>query len=146
MSSKAMCVYWACCYQKNTDDLGWREHTHTVPLLLKLQLLFAECLHGGVDTGETRYGMTSFPQPLALAATFDRDLLHDIAVVISEEMRAVSNLYREADGTARHVTILTQIRPCPPAISRHSFELQCSRVGRLDFGCDSQMCTLRDVH
>ena len=65
------------------------------------ELLVSECLHGGVDTGETGYGTTSFPQPLSLAATFDRKLLHQIASMISDEMRAISNLYRQADGTAR---------------------------------------------
>ena len=63
----------------------------------------AECLHGGVDTGETGYGTTSFPQPISLAATFDRRLLHEIAGMIGDEMRAISNLYRQADGTARFV-------------------------------------------
>ena len=63
----------------------------------------AECLHGGVDLGETHYGMTSFPQPIALAAAFDRKMLHAIASMVSDEMRAVSNLYRQADGTARQV-------------------------------------------
>ena len=61
----------------------------------------AECLHGGVDTGETKYGMTSFPQAISLAAAFDRDMLYDIASMISDEMRAVANLYRQADGSAR---------------------------------------------
>ena len=62
---------------------------------------FAECLHGGVDLGETHYGMTLFPQPLGLAAAFDPPMLHEIAGIISEEMRAASNMYRQADGTAR---------------------------------------------
>ena len=45
--------------------------------------------------------MTIFPQPVALAAAFDPAMLHEIATIIAEEMRAVANLYRNADGTAR---------------------------------------------
>lgn len=45
--------------------------------------------------------MTIFPQPVALAAAFDPPMLHEIATIIAEEMRAVSNLYRNADGSAR---------------------------------------------
>lgn len=60
-----------------------------------------ECLHGGDDRGETGYGMTIFPQPIALAAAFDTIMLNEIATIIGLEMRAVSNLYRTADGTAR---------------------------------------------
>ncbi len=49
--------------------------------------------------------MTVFPQPLGLAAAFDKDMLHEIAGIISEEMRAASNMYRQADGTARLVSM-----------------------------------------
>lgn len=45
--------------------------------------------------------MTSFPQPLGLAAAFDREMLHEVASLIAEEMRAASNLYRRADKSAR---------------------------------------------
>lgn len=45
--------------------------------------------------------MTVFPQPVALAAAFDIQELHEIATIIGTEMRAVANLYRNADGTAR---------------------------------------------
>jgi beta-glucosidase len=57
-----------------------------------LDLLPAECLHGGDDRGETQYGMTVFPQPIALAAAFDKDMMYEIAGIISEEMRAASNM------------------------------------------------------
>ena len=67
----------------------------------KITELHVECLHGGDDRGETGYGMTIFPQPVALAAAFDPEGLHEIASIISTEMRAVANLYRNADGTAR---------------------------------------------
>lgn len=84
--------------------------------LMKGKLLVSECLHGGVDTGETGYGTTSFPQPLSLAATFDRKLLHQIASMISDEMRAISNLYRQADGTARS--------KCSPRPSSNHFRMK----------------------
>ncbi len=71
----------------------------------------AEWVHGGNDRGETSYGMTVFPQPLGLAAAFDKDMLHEIAGIISEEMRAASNMYRQADGTARLLSI--PITPSP---------------------------------
>lgn len=69
------------------------------------KLMPAECLHGGDDRGETHYGMTVFPQPVGLAAAFDRSMLHDIASIISDEMRAVSNLYRNTDGSARYALL-----------------------------------------
>ena len=48
------------------------------------------------------YGMTSFPQPIGLAAAFDRELLYEIAGIIGDEMRAVANLYYEAQGIVRY--------------------------------------------
>ncbi|HOD66104.1 MAG TPA: glycoside hydrolase family 3 C-terminal domain-containing protein [candidate division Zixibacteria bacterium] len=46
-------------------------------------ILFAEALHGLVQKGAT-----SFPQAIALAATFDTALMHDVAATIAEECRA----------------------------------------------------------
>ena len=48
-----------------------------------------EGLHGVARAGTA----TSFPQAIALAATFDEDLLHEIADVIAEEGRAKYNAY-----------------------------------------------------
>ncbi|HML46341.1 MAG TPA: glycoside hydrolase family 3 N-terminal domain-containing protein, partial [Clostridia bacterium] len=42
-----------------------------------------ECLHGVARAGTA----TMFPQPIGMAAAFDADQLHDIAVIISEEAR-----------------------------------------------------------
>ena len=68
---------------------------------MKSLFLHVECLHGAVDWGGLSGGTISFPQPLGLAATFDRQLVHQIATIISDEMRATSNLYTQQDGTVR---------------------------------------------
>ncbi len=47
-----------------------------------------ECLHGVARAGEA----TIFPQPIGMAATFDEDLIFQIAGVISDEARAKYNL------------------------------------------------------
>jgi beta-glucosidase len=47
-----------------------------------------ECLHG-VKIDATGEGATIFPQPIALAATFNTSLLHSIGVAVSDEARAV---------------------------------------------------------
>jgi beta-glucosidase len=44
---------------------------------------WSESLHGVANTG----GVTSFPEPVALAATFDTDAIHQMGVVISTEGR-----------------------------------------------------------
>lgn len=46
-------------------------------------------------------GATIFPQPLALAATFDPQLVHAIATAISDELRAKDNLQFGSSG--RHM-------------------------------------------
>ena len=60
---------------------------------------WSEALHGvayspGVnynDTGNFSCS-TSFPEPIGLGATFDRQLVHDIAMTTSTEARAMSNV------------------------------------------------------
>lgn len=74
-------------------------------MLMVAYLPVPECLHGGTDTdttGGVHYGMTSFPQPIGLAAAFDRELVYEIAGIIGDEMRAVGNLYYEAQGIVRY--------------------------------------------
>jgi len=44
---------------------------------------WSEALHGVANTG----GVTSFPEPVALAATFDPDTIHQMGVVIGTEGR-----------------------------------------------------------
>ncbi len=46
-----------------------------------------ECLHGVARAGIA----TVFPQAIALAATFDEDFVHEVAVAISDEARAKHN-------------------------------------------------------
>lgn len=45
---------------------------------------------------------TFFPQPIGLAATWDTEFMHDVASIISEEMRAISNEQFKQDKTYRH--------------------------------------------
>lgn len=52
-----------------------------------------EALHGVARAGTA----TSFPQAIGLAATFDKDLLHDIAETIAVEGRAKYNAYSKED-------------------------------------------------
>ena len=47
-----------------------------------------ECLHGVARAGKA----TVFPVPLAMAATFDQDLIHNVANAISDEARAMYNI------------------------------------------------------
>lgn len=63
---------------------------------------WSECLHGAVvgsedlaaKKGKTLFsnaGATCFPQPIGLAATFDRRLVRRVASAIGDELRAYSN-------------------------------------------------------
>lgn len=47
---------------------------------------------------------TFFPQPIGLAATWDTDLMHEVASIISEEMRAINNEQYKQDKTHRHAS------------------------------------------
>ena len=64
---------------------------HTSPAIPKLGIheynWWNECLHGVARAGLA----TVFPQAIALAATFDDDLVKDIATAISDEARAKYN-------------------------------------------------------
>ena len=58
---------------------------------------------------------TFFPQPIGLAATWDTDFMHDVASIISEEMRAINNeqykqdkTYR-SDSSSRHNVVFTTL-------------------------------------
>jgi len=55
-----------------------------------------EGLHGVARAGVA----TVFPQAIGLAATFDPDLIHKDADVISTEFRAKYNVGRAPDGTS----------------------------------------------
>ena len=54
-----------------------------------------EALHGVARAGAA----TVFPQAIAMAASFDTSLMHQVAVAISDEMRAKYNEYKEFGGT-----------------------------------------------
>ncbi len=54
-----------------------------------------ECLHGVGRAGTA----TVFPQSIAMAATFDEDLLHTTATAISDEARAKYNEFRKFGDT-----------------------------------------------
>ncbi len=64
-----------------------------------------ECLHGVARSGLA----TVFPQAIGMAATFDRDLMHEIGNVISDEGRAKYNDYqkREKRGIYEGLTFWT---------------------------------------
>ena len=58
-----------------------------------------ECLHGVARAGVA----TVFPQAIGLAATWDADLMHRVATVISDEARAKHHEF-VAPGQARAST------------------------------------------
>jgi len=58
---------------------------------------WTESLHGALGSVPT----TNFPEPIALAATFDTPLVHDVAGVISTEVRGLHTLARQTGKTGR---------------------------------------------
>ncbi len=58
-----------------------------------------ECLHGIARAGKA----TVFPQAIGLAATFDEDLIYQVASVISDEGRAKYNAAQKMDNTKRYM-------------------------------------------
>ncbi len=54
-----------------------------------------ECLHGVARSGVA----TVFPQPIAMAASFDEKLLNEVATAISDEARAKYNEYKKFGDT-----------------------------------------------
>lgn len=57
---------------------------------------WSEALHGVAYSPGTNFdgpinSSTSFPEPIGLASSFDRQLVHDVASVISTEARAMNN-------------------------------------------------------
>ncbi|MGI4880276.1 MAG: hypothetical protein ACRYG4_22640 [Janthinobacterium lividum] len=49
--------------------------------------------------------MTNFPEPIGLAASFDASLVHDVAGVISIEVRALHTLGRQTGKLGRIGTL-----------------------------------------
>lgn len=58
---------------------------------------WTESLHGALGPVET----TNFPEPIALAATFNTPLVHDVATAISAEVRALHTLARQTGRVGR---------------------------------------------
>ena len=58
---------------------------------------WTESLHGALGPVAT----TNFPEPIALGATFDASLVHDIAAAVGEELRALHSLGRETGHLGR---------------------------------------------
>ncbi len=56
-----------------------------------------QCLHGVVWSEPT----TMFPVSIALAATWDTNLVHEVASTISDEARAIYNLWHKSDRRVR---------------------------------------------
>ena len=54
-----------------------------------------ECLHGVARAGTA----TVFPQAIAMAASFDEELMYEVAVAISDEARAKYNEYKKFGNT-----------------------------------------------
>ena len=57
-----------------------------------------ECLHGAARTGRA----TVFPQAIGLAASFDTDMMFEVATAISDEVRAKYNEYRKLGPTVQY--------------------------------------------
>jgi beta-glucosidase len=57
-----------------------------------------EALHGVARSGRA----TVFPQPIGLAATFDENLVHRVAMAISDEARAKFNIAQEMENYGRY--------------------------------------------
>jgi beta-glucosidase len=86
-------------FEKRVDDLLQRmtlkekisQLMNDAPAIERLSVpaynWWNECLHGIARAGRA----TVFPQPVGLAATWDTDLLHRVADVISAEARAKNN-------------------------------------------------------
>jgi beta-glucosidase-like glycosyl hydrolase len=54
-----------------------------------------ECLHSaGVDTYQDNHGFraTNFPTPIAIGASWDKDLAHQVAAAVATEARAKANI------------------------------------------------------
>jgi beta-glucosidase len=58
---------------------------------------WTESLHGAIGSVPT----TNFPEPIGLAASFDAPLVHDVAGVISTEVRALHTLGRQTGKLGR---------------------------------------------
>src|SRR5205085_6629482 len=70
---------------------------------------WSEALHGVANTN----GITEFPEPVGLAATFDTDAIHRMAIAVGTEGRAKS-VQRKRDG---HSDIFQGLDFCAPNVN-----------------------------
>ena len=68
-----------------------------------------------MDANSPPKAATVFPQPIALAASFDAGLAYRMGSAISTEARAMYNLQRKEDGTVRCQPSM----PCQTVLPRH---------------------------
>lgn len=85
----------AALVAKMTLDEKVAQLVNVAPAIPRLNIpaynWWTESLHGAIGTVPT----TNFPEPIGLAATFDAPLVHDVAGVISTEVRALHTLGRQ---------------------------------------------------
>lgn len=84
---------------------------NVAPAIPRLQIpaynWWTESLHGALGPLAT----TNFPEPIGLAATFDRDMVLDVAAAVSTEVRALHTLGRQTGRLGRMGTGLDTWSP-----------------------------------
>ena len=88
--------------QRMTLDEKISQLTNDAAAIPRLQVpayqWWNECLHGVARAGAA----TSFPQAIGLAASFDTDLMHEVATAISDEARAKHHEFARRGQRARY--------------------------------------------
>nr|WP_315382098.1 glycoside hydrolase family 3 C-terminal domain-containing protein [uncultured Sphingomonas sp.] len=84
-----------------TPEEKFAQLLNVAPAIPRLQIprynWWTESLHGALGTLPT----TNFPEPVALAASFDAPLVHDVAAAISSEVQGLHALARETGRMGR---------------------------------------------
>lgn len=84
-----------------TPDEKFSQLLNVAPAIPRLRIpaynWWTESLHGAMGPVPT----TNFPEPIGLAATFDRPLMHEVAGAISLEVRALHTLARSTGRLGR---------------------------------------------
>ena len=78
------------------EKVGLMSHpAHGIPRLdIPAYNYWSEALHGVARNGRA----TVFPQAIAMAATWDKDLIHQVATAISDEGRAIYHAALRSNG------------------------------------------------
>ncbi|GAA0329812.1 glycoside hydrolase family 3 protein [Sphingomonas oligophenolica] len=91
----------AALVARMTLDEKLDQLVNTAPAIARLDIpaynWWTESLHGALGTWPT----TNFPEPIGLAASFDAPLVHDVAGVVSTEVRGLHALSRETGRLGR---------------------------------------------